>query len=66
MTKFTNTMPITDFINNAGASTMQIIRNPQNQGRFFVPNSWGHGVLVVCFTALERQDKPGFHQSLRL
>mgnify|MGYP003111453382 CR=1 FL=1 len=36
MTKFSNTMPITDFINNAGASTMQIIRNPQNQGRFFV------------------------------
>lgn len=36
MSNFSNTVPVTDFINNAGASTMQIIRNPNNQNRFFV------------------------------
>tara|TARA_R110002012_G_scaffold317255_1_gene533215 strand:- start:532 stop:807 length:276 start_codon:yes stop_codon:yes gene_type:complete len=36
MANFSNTVPVTDFINNAGASTMQIIRNPKNQKRFFV------------------------------
>ena len=35
MTKFSKTVPVVDFMASLGASKLDIIRNPQNGGRFF-------------------------------